>query len=137
MTRAGDGPDDGGAGDPECPAEVLSRLRAVDREIRRLEAERVRLGGLWVDMHPAEPGEGAREHAEGVALPIAGEGCPEIVDTAVPEFTAVAGMTPTGGARYLGRAVELRHRLPGSSLRSRPDWCRCGRRCGWPTTRSG
>ncbi|GAA1620505.1 hypothetical protein GCM10009744_04150 [Kribbella alba] len=41
-----------------------------------------------------------------------GAGCPAIAEFAVAEFAAMLGVTSESGARFIGQALALRHRLP-------------------------
>ncbi|WP_344108687.1 hypothetical protein [Kribbella alba] len=41
-----------------------------------------------------------------------GAGCPAVAEFAVAEFAAIIGVAAESGARFLGQALALRHRLP-------------------------
>ena len=45
-------------------------------------------------------------------MPVAGEGAPLVAEFAVTEFAAAIGVSTDAGKRYVGHALELRHRLP-------------------------
>ena len=45
-------------------------------------------------------------------MPLAGEGAPWVAEFAVTEFAAAIGLSTDAGKRYVGHALELRHRLP-------------------------
>ena len=46
------------------------------------------------------------------AVAVAGEGAPWVAEFAVTEFAAAIGLSTDAGKRYVGHALELRHRLP-------------------------
>ena len=46
------------------------------------------------------------------AVAVAGEGAPLVAEFAVTEFAAAIGLSTDAGKRYVGHALELRHRLP-------------------------
>lgn len=46
------------------------------------------------------------------AVPLAGEGTPEVAEFAIIEFAAALGMSTDSGRHLLGQALELAHRLP-------------------------
>ncbi len=45
-------------------------------------------------------------------MPVAGEGAPLVAEFAITEFAAAIGVSTDAGRRYVGHALELRHRLP-------------------------
>ena len=45
------------------------------------------------------------------ALPLGGEGCPEVAEFAVVEWAAALGKSTEAGRRYLAQVVEGRYRL--------------------------
>ncbi len=45
-------------------------------------------------------------------MPVAGEGAPLVAEFAITEFAAAIGVSTDAGKRYVGHALELRHRLP-------------------------
>ena len=53
------------------------------------------------------------DHGE-TGLPVAGPGAPLVAEFSVTEFAAAIGLPTEAGKAYLGEAVELRYRLPGS-----------------------
>ena len=61
-------------------------------------------------------------------MPVAGEGAPLVAEFSVTEFAAAIGMSTDAGKRYVGHALELRHRLP--RVWRRVVKVICGR--GWP-----
>ena len=56
-----------------------------------------------------DPGRPVRRRG---GMPVAGEGAPLVAEFAVTEFAAALGMSTDAGKRYVGHALELRHRLP-------------------------
>ena len=67
----------------------------------------------WAAIHePTDLGDAASWWLAGEAIPLAGDGCPEIAGWAVAEFAAAVGMTTDSGRRLIGQALELAWRLP-------------------------
>jgi hypothetical protein len=106
--------------DIDTPAGVLGAARAQTRAADAAEARRLQLAVAWADQHPAESLEAAEVFrapgywggAGDSAVPIAGPGAPLVAEFSVAEFAAAVGMSTEAGKRYLGQALELRHRLP-------------------------
>ena len=78
-----------------------------------LEAARevVRAAARWAAMHSGESLVGPGEAWHESALPLGGEGCPEVAEFAVIEFAAALGRSTESGRRYLSHAVEGCYRL--------------------------
>ena len=70
----------------------------------------------WAGMHSVDSIEEAATLAEAgfgdTGLPVAGEGAPLVAEFAITEFAAAIGLSTDAGKRYVGHALELRHRLP-------------------------
>ena len=100
----------------EPPLEDSGGLLDAFRASRRVEAaEQVRQVQLALEFcafnspdsrHPASTLPGTEGE-----LALAGEGAPGVAEFAVVEFGAVAGMSTEAARRYLGRCLELGHRL--------------------------
>ena len=45
-------------------------------------------------------------------LAIAGEGAPLVAEFAIPELAAALGLSTDSGRNLIGRALEVKHRLP-------------------------
>ncbi len=65
----------------------------------------------WVAMHSSDSLVGPVDEWHERALPLGGEGCPEVAEFAVTEFAAALGRTTESGRRYLSHVVEGRYRL--------------------------
>ena len=67
-------------------------------------------------MHSVDSIEDAATICEGrygdTGMPVAGEGAPLVAEFAITEFAAAIGVSTDAGKRYVGHALELRHRLP-------------------------
>ena len=67
-------------------------------------------------MHSTDSIDDAATIAEGrygdTGMPVAGEGAPLVAEFAITEFAAAIGLSTDAGKRYVGHALELRHRLP-------------------------
>ena len=97
-------------------AESLSRCCAVTRPtamLRRSGSSQTdhRVGGDCTRSRPT------RTHANhgffgDRPIPLAGEGAPLVSEFAAMEYAAARGMSTDAGNNYLGRALELRYRLP-------------------------
>src|SRR5690349_7081208 len=90
--------------------EVLVAARDNQRAVADLEVERLLLAVEWAAMFTGEepdPTDWATHPVE-----IAGEGAPWVDESAVAELALALGMKHESGIRYVGDAVELRHRLP-------------------------
>ena len=64
-------------------------------------------------MHSGESLVGPVDEWHESALPLGGQGCPEVAEFAVVEFAAAMGKSTDSGRRYLSRAVEGYYRLTG------------------------
>ena len=62
-------------------------------------------------MHSTESLVGPLDEWHERALPLGGEGCPEVAEFAVVEFAAALGRSTESGRRYLSQVVEGRYRL--------------------------
>ncbi|WP_325119036.1 DUF222 domain-containing protein [Nocardioides sp.] len=107
-------------GDLDAPAEVLAFAREQRVVADRAEALLLRAAVVWADQHPAESLEAAEVlrtsgYAGGfgdTAVPVAGPGAPLVAEFSIAEFAAAVGLSTEAGKRYVGQALELRHRLP-------------------------
>ena len=64
-------------------------------------------------MHSGDSLVGPLDEWHESALPLGGEGCPEVAEFAVVEFAAALGRSTESGRRYLSHAVEGFYRLQG------------------------
>jgi len=101
---------------PDTAAGVLCAARDRRRAADRAEADLLALAVDWAAMHPVdsihEPATHTLRGFGQTDLALAGEGAPTVAEYAVPEYAAALGLSPEAGKRYLGEALELRHRLP-------------------------
>jgi hypothetical protein len=101
--------------EPETAAAVLVAVRSETAVADRAEVAKLQLGGEWAAMHSVDSIQhpatlGTRWGDTGI--PVAGPGAPWVAEFSVAEFAAAIGLPTEAGKRYLGEAVELRHRLP-------------------------
>ena len=69
----------------------------------------------WGEQHPAESIDGAAWMEPTYLerpLAIAGEGAPLVAEFAIPELAAALGLSTDSGRNLIGRALEVKHRLP-------------------------
>ena len=103
LDRSGSGCDD--------PAAVLAYARAhkpaEDDEAREV----LKAAARWASMHSGDSLVGPLDEWHEAALPLGGEGCPEVAEFAVMEFAAALGRSTESGRRYLSNAVEGFYRL--------------------------
>jgi hypothetical protein len=92
-------------------AQVLAALRDNHHAATALDIERLVLAVQWAQLHPGEVPDPAIEWSMR-PLELAGDGAPTVDESAVAEFALAVGMKHEPGARLLGDAVELCHRLP-------------------------
>jgi len=93
------------------PAAVLAFARA-HRAAEEDEAREVLKAAVrWATMHSGESLVGPIDEWHESALPLGGEGCPEVAEFAIVEFAAALGRSTDSGRRYLSHAVEGYYRL--------------------------
>jgi hypothetical protein len=97
----------------DTPAGLLAAIAETTTAATRVEIVKFRQAAVWADLHPAETvADAATLPGSQGAVLIAGEGPPLVADCCVPELAAALGVSTDAGYRYLGDAVEVRHRLP-------------------------
>ena len=93
----------------------LADVRALSVDRRSAETDEV-VGVLaWLERHLVDP-----RTSDDVAFPdygdgellLAGDGAPAVSEVAVVELITTLGMSDPAGRRYVGRALELKYRLP-------------------------
>src|SRR4051812_649874 len=95
----------------DTAAGVLAFARDRRAAADAAEADLLRAGCAWADLHPVESiGEAVR--FGDTPVPLAGPGAPLVAEFCVAEFAAAVGLPTETGKAYLGEALELRHRLP-------------------------
>jgi hypothetical protein len=93
------------------PAAVLAHARAQKQVEDDAAREVMKAAARWAEMHSADSLVGPIATWQESALPLGGQGCPEIAEFAVFEFAAAIGRSTDSGRRYLSQAVEGRYRL--------------------------
>jgi len=97
---------------PDSASGVLECAREAQAALVRAEVERLRVAVAWVSMHSPETIAQVTSIFGERGISVAGEGCPEVAEFAVPELALALGMSHDAGAVFLGDAVELAYRLP-------------------------
>jgi hypothetical protein len=97
----------------DTPVELLAAVMDATDRAWHAEITRFRLAAEWADLHPVESIWDAAtvEGTEG-ELAVAGPGAPLVAEFCVDELALALQMTGDQGRRFLGEAVEVRHRLP-------------------------
>ena len=94
------------------PATVLAYARA-QRQVEDDAARQVfQAAAAYAAMHSSDSLVGPVDEWHESALPLGGQGCPEVAEFAVIEFAAAMGRSTESGRRYLSQAVEGCYRLP-------------------------
>jgi hypothetical protein len=93
------------------PATVLAYARAHKRDEDQAAREVMKAAAAWAAMHSTESLVGPVDQWHEQALPLGGEGCPEVAEFAVLEFGAALGKSTPAGRHYLAQAVEGHYRL--------------------------
>ena len=97
---------------PESAPDVLAYALAERRAADHSEANVFLAAATWADQHTADTLAPARADWDEKAMPLAGEGTPEVAEFCIAEFAAVLGLTTHAGRALIGDALETRHRLP-------------------------
>ena len=95
------------------PAGVLGYARAQKRVEEDAARRVMRAAARWAAMHSTASLVGPADGWHESALPLGGEGCPEVAEFAVVEFAAALGRSTESGRRFLSQAVEGCYRLRG------------------------
>ena len=95
------------------PAAVLAYARAQKRVEDDAAREVFKAAARWAAMHSGDSLVGPVDGWHESALPLGGEGCPEVAEFAIVEFAAALGRSTESGRRYLSHAVEGFYRLQG------------------------
>jgi hypothetical protein len=97
---------------PDTAPDLLAFARAERRAADAAEANVFMAAAAWADQHSADTVAPALADWDEKALPLAGEGTPEVAEFCIAEFAAVVGLTTQAGRALIGDALETRHRLP-------------------------
>jgi hypothetical protein len=95
-------------------AAVLSGLRGHQADRDAAEIRILQTTIEWAILHEVEADQDAAHHGYfgDRPIPLAGVGAPMVAEFAAMEYAAARGMSTDAGNTYLGRALELRYRLP-------------------------
>ncbi len=99
----------------DTAAAVLVAVRSETATADRAEVAKLQLAVEWAAMHSVDSIHDAATLGTrwgDTGIPVAGPGAPWVAEFSVAEFAAAIGLPTESGKRYLGEAVELRHRLP-------------------------
>jgi hypothetical protein len=124
-------------------ATVLASARRARATANAAEAQLLSDAVTWAQLHVVDDLDdaatwwtGTKTMGQDTGIPIAGDGCPLVAESAVVEFATAIGLPHQAGRRLLGQALELAHRLPKTWARvqagSLPAWR--GRRIAEATT---
>src|SRR4051812_25721322 len=99
------------AGSTDPAEEVLAAVSETLDVVIAAEVRQFQLAVTWADLHPGDEVDTTVPWADR-ELQVAGEGAPTVAEFAIADYALAAGMSTDAGRRYLGDAVETRHRLP-------------------------
>ncbi|GAA4724502.1 hypothetical protein GCM10023350_03570 [Nocardioides endophyticus] len=99
---------------------LLAAAEVTHRAKRLAEAREFDLAARWGEAHPGDQAPAlasAPVYEANVLfgdrpLEVAGYGAPTVSEFAITEFATAVGMSSTGGRKFLGAALETKHRLP-------------------------
>ena len=91
---------------------VLDFARARKTDEEQADREVMIATARFAAMHTGDSLVGPLESWHERALPLGGEGCPEVAEYAVVEYAAAMRLSPVSGRRRLSLTVEARYRLP-------------------------
>lgn len=100
---------------PATTAESLAVLRGVKADRDSADIAMARATMDWAQLNEVEPDDWYANYGRAIGdrgLPVAGAGAPLVSEFAAREYAAALGMTTDAGKAYIGRTLELRHRLP-------------------------
>lgn len=97
---------------PDSASDLLAFAREQRRVADRAEADVFIAAATWADQHAADSIAPGLADWDEKALPLAGEGTPEVAEFCIAELAAVLGLTTHAGRALIGDALETRHRLP-------------------------
>ena len=93
------------------PSSVLSLARGQKRAEEQAGREVMKAAAVWLAMHSTAVLVGPVDDWHEKALPVGGEGCPEVAEFAVAEWAAAMGISPEAGRTYLSKVAEGTYRL--------------------------
>jgi hypothetical protein len=96
---------------PQDPSSVLAHALECKHAEEQAARDVMLAGVRWLALHSADSLIGPADGWHEQAMPMGGEGCPEVAEFAIAEWAAAMGLSPDAGRRYLARGAEGRHRL--------------------------
>ncbi len=93
----------------------LADVRGRDQAARAAEVDRLVTVLDWLEQHLVDPRTSRDVALAGYGdgeLSLAGEGAPAVSEAAVVELLTTLGLSDTAGRHWLGKALELKYRLP-------------------------
>ena len=103
--------------DPKVDS-VLRAVEVTSHAKIMAEAREFELAATWAELHPGDDvvevvdAEGCLVLYGDQPLALAGVGAPTVAEFCVPQFARAVGMSPVAGRKFIGAAVEAKHRLP-------------------------
>ena len=89
------------------PAAVLAYARTRKQDEDQAARDVMKAAATWAAMHSTASLVGPTETWHEQALPLGGEGCPEVAEFAVTEFAAALGKSTQAGRIYLAKVCLL------------------------------
>src|SRR5690349_19764786 len=93
----------------------LADVRAADHDRRAAEVETLVAVTGWLEQHLVDPrtsdAVAVERYGDG-ELQLAGPGAPAVSETAVVAVLTALGRSDSAGRHWLGKVLELKHRLP-------------------------
>ncbi|GAA5144092.1 hypothetical protein GCM10023340_11070 [Nocardioides marinquilinus] len=91
---------------------LLDAVESVVAEQVRVDVAKLRAVLAWAADHTTTDADYIADALAEPGLEVAGPGAPVVLEWAALDLAAVMGVSTDSGLRYLGHALELRHRLP-------------------------
>ncbi len=99
---------------------LLAAAEVTHRAKTLAEAREFELAAQWGEAHPGDEAPALADSPVYEAnvlfgdrpLQVAGYGAPTVSEFAITEFAVAVGMSSVGGRKFLGAALETKHRLP-------------------------
>ncbi|GAA5143457.1 HNH endonuclease signature motif containing protein [Nocardioides marinquilinus] len=93
-------------------APLLDAVESVVAEQARIDVAKLRAVLAWAAENEVDDADYVADALAEPGLEVAGPGAPVVYEWAALDLAAVMGVSTDSGLRYLGHALELRHRLP-------------------------
>ncbi|GAA5145500.1 hypothetical protein GCM10023340_14940 [Nocardioides marinquilinus] len=91
---------------------LLDAVESVVAEQARIDVAKLRAVLAWAAENEVDDADYIADTLAEPGLEVAGPGAPVVHEWAALDLAAVMGVSTDSGLRYLGHALELRHRLP-------------------------